>query len=70
MIPEYEKENFVEACSRCVQARYGETKAKKSSLHQMRSIAGKVMVIGNEEQRQKDTSKKEIGVGCCYVEVA
>ena len=33
MIPEQEQENFVEACARHVQARYGETKAKKSSLH-------------------------------------
>ena len=28
MIPELEQENFVEACSRCVQARYGETRPK------------------------------------------
>ena len=33
MIPEQEQENFVEACARHVQARYGEMKAKKSSLH-------------------------------------
>ena len=33
MIPEQEQENFVEACARHVQARYGETKAKNSSLH-------------------------------------
>ena len=29
MIPEQEQENFVEGCARRVQARYGETKAKK-----------------------------------------
>ena len=33
MIPEQEQENFVEACAWRVQARYGETKAKKNSLH-------------------------------------
>ena len=33
MIHEQEQENFVEVCARHVQARYGETKAKKSSLH-------------------------------------
>ena len=33
MIPEQEQENFVEGCARHVQARYGETKAKKSVLH-------------------------------------
>ena len=33
MILEQEHENFVEECARCVQARYGETKAKKSLLH-------------------------------------
>ena len=33
MIPEQEQEDFVEGCARCVQARYGETKAKKSLLH-------------------------------------
>ena len=33
MIPEQEQENFVEACARHVQARYGETRAKKSSSH-------------------------------------
>ena len=33
MIPEQEKENFVEACAQCVQARYGEKKAKKVPLH-------------------------------------
>ena len=32
-IHEQEQENFVEVCARHVQARYGETKAKKSSLH-------------------------------------
>ena len=29
MIPEQEQENFVEGCAQRVQARYGETKAKK-----------------------------------------
>ena len=29
MIPEQEQENFVEACARRVQARYGEMKARK-----------------------------------------
>ena len=29
IIPEQEQENFVEACSQCVQARYGETRPKK-----------------------------------------
>ena len=33
MIPEQEQETFVEVCAWCVQARYGEMKAKKSSLH-------------------------------------
>ena len=33
MILEQEQENFVEGCARHVQARYGETKAKKSLLH-------------------------------------
>ena len=33
MIPEQEQENFVEGCARRVQARYGETKAKKNLLH-------------------------------------
>ena len=33
MIPEEEQENFVEGCAQRVQARYGETKAKKSLLH-------------------------------------
>ena len=33
MIPEQEQENFVEGCAQCVQARYGETKVKKSLLH-------------------------------------
>ena len=33
MIPEQEQENFVEGCAWHVQARYGETKAKKSLLH-------------------------------------
>ena len=33
MIPEQKQENFVEGCARHVQARYGETKAKKSLLH-------------------------------------
>ena len=33
MIPEQEQENFVEACAQHVQARYGETKAKKSLLY-------------------------------------
>ena len=33
MIPEQEQENVVEGCARRVQARYGETKAKKSLLH-------------------------------------
>ena len=33
MIPEQEQENFVEPCAWHVQARYGETKVKKSSLH-------------------------------------
>ena len=33
MIPKQEQENFVEVCAQHVQARYGETKAKKSSLH-------------------------------------
>ena len=33
MIPEQEQENFVEGCAQRVQARYGETKAKKSLLH-------------------------------------
>ena len=28
------------------------------------------MAIGNVEQRKMDTSKKEIGVGCCYAGVA
>ena len=29
MILEQEQENFVEACARCVQARYGENRVKK-----------------------------------------
>ena len=33
MIPEQEQEDFVEGCAQRVQARYGETKAKKSLLH-------------------------------------
>ena len=33
MILEQEQENFVEACARHVQARYGETRAKKSLSH-------------------------------------
>ena len=33
MIPEQEQENFVEGCTRRVQARYGEMKAKKHLLH-------------------------------------
>ena len=33
MILEPEQENFVEACAQHVQESYGETKAKKSSLH-------------------------------------
>ena len=33
MIPKQEQENFVEVCAWRVQASYGETKAKKSSLH-------------------------------------
>ena len=33
MIPKQEQENFVEACARHVQARYGETKARKCLLH-------------------------------------
>ena len=33
MRPEQEQENFVEAYAWCVQARYGETKAKKVCLH-------------------------------------
>ena len=33
MIPEQEQENFVETCAQHVQARYGETRAKKSSSH-------------------------------------
>ena len=33
MIPEQEQENFVEVCSWHVQARYGETRPKKSSSH-------------------------------------
>ena len=33
MIPKQEQEKFVEACSQCVQARYGETRLKKSLSH-------------------------------------
>ena len=33
MIPEQEQENFVEACSWRIQAKYGETRLKKSVLH-------------------------------------
>ena len=44
MIPEQEKENFVEACAWHVQARYDEMRAKK------------VTVIGNVEQRKTDAS--------------
>ena len=33
MIPEQEQENFVEACSQHVQARYGEMRPKKCLLH-------------------------------------
>ena len=32
MIPEQEQENFVEACAWHVQAKYGETKAKKQFI--------------------------------------
>ena len=66
MIPKQEQENFVEACARHVQARYGETKAKKKfvALSEKYSREGD----GNRKCRAKK-SKKEIGVRCCYVGV-
>ena len=51
MIPEQEQENFVEGCARCVQARYGKTKAKKKfvALRDKYSRDGK----GNRKHRAR-----------------
>ena len=55
MIPKQEQENFVEACARRVQARYGEMKAKKKfiALSEKYSREGD----GNRKRRAKKGHK-------------
>ena len=71
MIPEQEQENFVEGCARCVQARYGEMKAKKKLV----ALRDKYSREGDGDRKHRarkkpDRSKKEIRVRCCYAGVA
>ena len=47
MILEQERENFVEVCAQCVQARYGETKAKK-----------KFVALSKKYSREGDSDRK------------
>ena len=52
MIPEQEQENFVEGCARRVQARYGETKAKK-----------KFVALRDKYGREGDGDRKQRAMG-------
>ena len=52
MIPEQEQEDFVEGCALHVQARYGETKAKKVCC-----IKGKYSREGNGDRKHRAREK-------------
>ena len=62
MIPEQVQQNFVEACSQHVQARYGETRAKKFiTLSNKYSRKGESNVSRNRKPRVKKNAHKPKG---------
>ena len=54
MIPEQEQENFVEACAQRVQARYGETKAKKKFV----ALSDKYSREGDGDRKHRAKKKR------------